>query len=661
MKTLVWLDIHNFNAATGSNFIRIMKEATQVYLLLTLLSFGYFLQADQSVKQINYRLLPTERDSINQNFIKAIETLVHRALKYYYQTCYIMSAVSDEKDEYFIHFKTELLTTINKHYGVRLETMDFNNSVIQKVRQNSIFLLDDIENFHIVEKTIIPERYRMNGNFLFVLVDGYFDELQEIYDTLWKRNIFSCYVVYEYGNDIILNTFLPFENASSCGSTKPRIVSKFVNGNFDTKVLLTKKLQNLQECPVRMVAYLDPEYISMTKFKNSSYELYGRGISFINAISAALNFTKEITVAKGEMPWGVVHDNGTCTGNFEALQKNRYDMALGEFYMKAVRSKYFDNSITLHTTPMVFIIPPGRPYKAIEKMLQPFDHSVWILLLITIITAIIVIFVVNTRFRHLKSFIYGRRVKSPVMNILVGLFGLQQTILPGRNFARFLLMKFLILCLVLRSIYQGSLFQFLQSDKRHREIQSVDEMIKKDFTFYMYESGADILQNHTEIIKRKSLLNTTRNFMLYAHLNGNEKIAALESFMTIQAEIYNGSDIKYCKESIVTFNIVTYYRKHFYLRDEIDRKIDCLLSAGIIDHWVKNSYKYYGYQNFKDHYPRKLTLNDLRGPFCALLIFHAVSLVVFLTEVIIDRNKTKILRKFGRYSPKIFLKELRTR
>ncbi|KAL7018381.1 hypothetical protein ACKWTF_010728 [Chironomus riparius] len=407
-----------------------------------------------------------------------------------------------------------------------------------------------------------------------------------------------------------------------------------------------------------MIAYLDPTYIRMRKFKNSSYELYGRGINFINVISAALNFTNEISVAKGELPWGLVYENGTCTGNFEELRKNRYDMGLGEFYMKAVRSKYFDNSITHHTTPMVFIIPPGRPYKAIEKMLQPFDHVVWIILLITITIAITIICVVNTRFRNLKSFIYGRGVKSPVMNILVGLFGLQQTVLPGRNFSRFILMKFLILCLVLRSIYQGSLFQFLQSDKRHREIQSVNEMIKKDFTFYMYETGADVLQNHTEIISRKQPMNTTVNFMLYAQLNGNEKIAALESLMTIEAEIYNGSNIKYCKESVVTFNIVFYYRKHFYLRDEIDRKIDSLLSSGILDHWVKSSYKYFGYRHFKDLQPRKLTLDDLRGPFCALLIFHSVSSIVYLMEMIIDRNKVKILEKIGRYKPRIFLKEL---
>lgn len=636
-------------------------QTIQVSLLLTLLRFGFSLQADQSRRQINYRLLPTEGDSVNREFIKAIEILVHRALKYNYQTCYIISAVHDDKDEYFINFKTELLTIINKNYGIRLETMDFNNSIIHKVRQNTIFLIDDIENFQIVEKTIIPERYRMNGNFLFVLVDGYFDELQEIYDALWKRNIFSCYVIYEYGSDIILNTFFPFDNSSSCGSTKPKIVSRFLNGKFDNNVLLTRKLENLNECPIRIIAYVDPPHIFMRKFKNSSYELYGRGINFINAISAALNFTKEITVAKGEMPWGVVYENGTCTGNFEDLRKNIYDMTLGEFYMKAVRSKYFDNSIAYYVTPMVFIIPPGRPYKAIEKMLQPFDHVVWIILLITLVLAILVIIVVNTKFRHLKSFIYGRGVKSPVMNILVGLFGSQQTVLPGRNFSRFILMKFLILCLVLRSIYQGSLFQFLQSDKRHREIQSVDEMVKKDYTFYMYETGADVLQNNIEIIRRKKLFNTTRNFMLYTRLNGNEKIAALDSLMNIEAEIYNGSDIKYCKETLVTFSVVFYYRKHFYLRDEIDKKIDSLLSSGIIDHWIKSSYKYYGYRNYKDNYPRKLTFNDLLGPFCALIMFHAFSFVVFAMEVIINRSKANILKKFGINEPKIFLNELKIR
>ncbi|XP_070491068.1 ionotropic receptor 21a-like [Chironomus tepperi] len=635
-------------------------QAIQV-LFIVLLTFGYSQQADKSVNKINHRLLPSQGNSVNREFIKAIETLVHRALKYYYQTCYIISAVDDEKDEYFINIKTELLTALNKQYGVRLETMKFDNSIVRKVRQNSIFLIDDIENFQIIEKSIVPERYRMSGNFLFVLVDGYFDEMQEIYDTLWKKSIYSCYVIYEYGSDIILNTFNPFENPSNCGSTKPKIISKFIDGKFDQKVMLTRKLENLNECPIRMIAYLDPTYVSMIKYKNSSYELYGRGINFINVLSSTLNFTKEITLAKGELPWGVVYENGTCTGNFDDLKRNIYDMALGEFYMTAVRSKYFDNSITHYTTPMVFIIPPGRPYKAIEKMLQPFDHVVWIILLITIMTAITIIYVVNTRFKNLKSFIYGRGVKSPIMNILVGLFGLQQTVLPGRNFARYILMKFLILCLVLRSIYQGSLYQFLQSDKRHREIQSVDEMIKKDFTFLMYESGADILRNNTEIISRKKLQNTTKNSMLYTRLNGNEKIAALESLISIEAEIYNGSHIKYCKESVVTFSIVFYYRKHFYLREEIDRKIDSLLSAGIIDHWIKSSYKYYGYRNLKDLSPRKLTLDDLLGPFCALLIFHASALIIFVMEVIISRNKTLILKKLGINEPKIFLKELKLR
>jgi hypothetical protein len=313
--------------------------------------------------------------------------------------------------------------------------------------------------------------------------------------------------------------------------------------------------------------------------------------------------------------------------------------------MSPIRSKYFDSSITMYTTPMVFIIPKGRPFKSIEKMLQPFSRTVWIVLVATIALAVLVIIIVNTKFQHLRSFIYGRGVNSPIMNILVGLFGTQQVVLPGRNFARFILMMFLMLCLVLRSIYQGSVFQFLQSNKHHKEIQSIDEMIENDFTFYMFETAYKIMQNYPEIGKRSKLMVTTDNTFIGYPLTGNEKIAVLESLIAVKMEISNGSSIRYCKESVLTFNIVIYFRKHFFLRSEINKIIDHLLSSGIIEYWVKNEFENRAGNDDKDKSPRNLNLDDLRGPFILMLVLHGVSLIVFILEVIIHRKQLRIVTK----------------
>lgn len=91
---------------------------------------------------------------------------------------------------------------------------------------------------------------------------------------------------------------------------------------------------------------------------------------------------------------------------------------------------------------------------------------------------------IKTRSQFVQDFIFGAGVKSPIFNMFVGLFGDSQFILPKTNFARYVLMMFLMYSLVIRTAYQGSYFDILQSNQAHGEVKPIDEMIKKDFTFY---------------------------------------------------------------------------------------------------------------------------------------------------------------------------------
>jgi hypothetical protein len=56
--------------------------------------------------------------------------------------------------------------------------------------------------------------------------------------------------------------------------------------------------------------------------------------------------------------------------------------------------------------------------------------------------------------------------------------------------------------LVQRNVYQGLLYIFLQSDGRHKEVQSIKEMTDKKFDFYMYKSYTDIVKSQTEIYEK---------------------------------------------------------------------------------------------------------------------------------------------------------------
>jgi hypothetical protein len=54
------------------------------------------------------------------------------------------------------------------------------------------------------------------------------------------------------------------------------------------------------------------------------------------------------------------------------------------------------------------------------------------------------------------------------------------------------LMTLVIFCLVMRTLYQASLYNFLQSNIQHKEAQSVDDMIERDYKFYYLSSVKDL-------------------------------------------------------------------------------------------------------------------------------------------------------------------------
>lgn len=81
-------------------------------------------------------------------------------------------------------------------------------------------------------------------------------------------------------------------------------------------------------------------------------------------------------------------------------------------------------------------------------------------------------------------------------------FGLGQVVLPGRNFARFLLATYLLFCIVVRSAYQGKQFEFIQKNMRPASVETIDEMIEKNFTLYFRQGEFPTFQ-HMDFMRTK--------------------------------------------------------------------------------------------------------------------------------------------------------------
>lgn len=81
-------------------------------------------------------------------------------------------------------------------------------------------------------------------------------------------------------------------------------------------------------------------------------------------------------------------------------------------------------------------------------------------------------------------------------------FGGSQIILPGRNFARFFLVMFLFFSLVMRTAYQAKMYVMMQTDMRHPDLQTIEEMIQQNFTYAKFESDNETITDEFEFMER---------------------------------------------------------------------------------------------------------------------------------------------------------------
>lgn len=80
-------------------------------------------------------------------------------------------------------------------------------------------------------------------------------------------------------------------------------------------------------------------------------------------------------------------------------------------------------------------------------------------------------------------------------------FGQDIHVLPGRNFARYLLTIFILFSHIMRTGYQCKQFNFMQMEMREKDVQTIDEMIEKNFTSHIIQQYKPYFES-MDFIKR---------------------------------------------------------------------------------------------------------------------------------------------------------------
>lgn len=352
---------------------------------------------------------------------------------------------------------------IREASNITLELHKFGNSSKIAVELPSIFLFDDSSEFlkglsrtrHFdsdgkYPNNIVYVRRKKEENFLTEL----FEEAEVPFEN---RNFIN--IVDE--STVHLVTSFRFQ-AQNCDKIPYKTINRFsmTTMKWENRIFFPEKYKNFNGCPLT-IAITDAQ-------------MYSKSNIIYDNLAQNLNFTV----------------NRTMVSDLPSIKDRQFHLI--EFLMFQNQKMYewdYRFSPALFSDYATFTSPAGEPYTQLEKMFIMFDMETWICIVATLAGSWLVIQIINFTSLHVKKFVFGRDIASPSVNLVNIFLSGGQHKSPGRNFARFILMMFVIWSLIIRTCYQSELFKNLQSDMRKPRARTVEDLNERNFTIWYRESA----------------------------------------------------------------------------------------------------------------------------------------------------------------------------
>lgn len=325
------------------------------------------------------------------------------------------------------------------------------------------------------------------NNHLIVLSNQSYAALEEVVKILWRKLLIKVSFLLIQNSTAVLQTFMPY-NEKNCNDLKLRTINEFAaKTGWRTDQFFPNKVKNFHRCPIRITTYRNVvPYIIRDEIVNGKMILKGRVIEIVNALSKSLNFTAQMLYEPSISAWE------SC---FQKVATHEADIFIGNTFLELPRTKYLDYTTPIFFEYLRFVVPPGRYLSEIENLFRTFDLPTYVLTFVVFAIAVATVLVISFKSRAVKMYAFGHKFHNAGMDLLGSILGNTQTSMPVNSIPRFIIMLFVLFNLILRTLYQGSLFTFLRSDGKLKEVQSVDEMIERKFTFFMLKQYLDYLHS----------------------------------------------------------------------------------------------------------------------------------------------------------------------
>lgn len=362
-----------------------------------------------------------------------------------------------------------------KNEKIPVKLLKENKNIRQEVKESGFLLFDSISSLKEFNmKVIFANEYAKKFKFFVICQNVSVEDISSLEGRevlIPKRQIrllgheyyvpdilhFQYFLV-EEDEAVKLMTFVWYSQGK-CDEQQLIEVNKFERKThkWENDEFIIKKFDNFHECELVFGMPLNNPATGYAKMRNGSIQYWGFLSYTIQEMENRLNFKFN-------------------TNAFNVLIYRSVKAYQPEYVFLSQPFMFLNNYIVFS--------PPGD-FSGYEKLLMPFDIHVWMLIIVTFLASFVVILFLNFTKTSIRNFVLGRNVSTPALNVIMIFFGISQTTLPMRNFARFLAMLFIIYSLIIRTAYQGKMFEFMQQNISKPEVETIEDLIEQNFTFYM--------------------------------------------------------------------------------------------------------------------------------------------------------------------------------
>lgn len=126
-----------------------------------------------------------------------------------------------------------------------------------------------------------------------------------------------------------------------------------------------------------------------------------------------------------------------------------------------------------------FVTPPGRPFTSLQRYVRPFQKSIWFSIIGVIIATVI--------FQLISKVLPQSRIIGQIrsQNFVRIYLGMDIRKYPETTFSKILVIALIFNTLVIRFLYQCSLFYFLTANLNYAPFERLSAMFEANLKFFI--------------------------------------------------------------------------------------------------------------------------------------------------------------------------------